>query len=90
MLEKVRETPEWKAYIERTSQTDRFLTGDDLASAYTKQDQPKATEVFKTREVARPVSRTGASGDSGAAAACPGRSTTVGVPLMQNPSGDAC
>ncbi len=28
VLKKVRETPEWKEYVERTSQTDKFLTGD--------------------------------------------------------------
>ena len=46
LLSKVRETPEWKAYIERTSQTDRFLTGDAWR-AYIKQDAAKANEVFK-------------------------------------------
>lgn len=46
MLKKVSETPEWKTYIERTSQSDRFLTGDELR-AYTKLDAEKATEVFK-------------------------------------------
>jgi len=46
MLKKVSETPEWKSYIEKTSQSDRFLTGDELR-AYTKQDAERATEVFK-------------------------------------------
>ena len=46
MLKKVSETPEWKAYIEKTSQSDRFLTGDELR-AYTKQDAERASEVFK-------------------------------------------
>lgn len=46
LLKKVRETPEWKAYIERSSQTDTFLTGDAL-KAYIKQDQDRAAEVFK-------------------------------------------
>lgn len=46
VLKKVRETPEWKAYIERTSQTDTFLTGDALR-AYVKQDSERAAEVFK-------------------------------------------
>lgn len=46
MLNKVRETPEWKAYIERSSQTDSFLTGDALR-AYIKQDSERASEVFK-------------------------------------------
>ena len=46
MLDKVRQTPEWKAYIERTSQTDRFLTGDEW-KAYVKNDAQRAAEVFK-------------------------------------------
>ena len=46
MLKKVSETPEWKAYIEKTSQSDRFMTGDEL-NAYTKQDAERATAVFK-------------------------------------------
>ena len=46
MLKKVSETPEWKAYIDKTSQSDRFMTGDELR-AYTKQDAEKATAVFK-------------------------------------------
>jgi tripartite-type tricarboxylate transporter receptor subunit TctC len=49
VLTKVRETPEWKAYIERTSQTDTFMTGDALKS-YTTQDQAKALEVFKAEK----------------------------------------
>jgi tripartite-type tricarboxylate transporter receptor subunit TctC len=49
VMAKVRETPEWKAYIERSSQTDRFLTGDALKD-YIKQDQSKAAEVFKTEK----------------------------------------
>jgi tripartite-type tricarboxylate transporter receptor subunit TctC len=48
VLKKVSETPEWKAYIDRSSQTDRFLTGDPLR-AYIKQDAARASEVF-TRE----------------------------------------
>ena len=46
MLDKVRQTPEWKAYIERTSQTDRFLTGDAWRY-YVKNDAQRAAEVFK-------------------------------------------
>ena len=46
VLKKVRETPEWKAYIERSSQTDTLLTGDALRT-YIKQDQERAAEVFK-------------------------------------------
>ncbi|HET9751026.1 MAG TPA: tripartite tricarboxylate transporter substrate-binding protein, partial [Casimicrobiaceae bacterium] len=30
VLQKVRETPEWKEYIERSAQTDRFLTGAEI------------------------------------------------------------
>jgi putative tricarboxylic transport membrane protein len=30
LMRKVQATPEWKEYVERTSQTDTFLTGDDL------------------------------------------------------------
>lgn len=46
LLKKVSETPEWKTYIDRSSQSDRFMTGDALR-AYIKQDSEKATEVFK-------------------------------------------
>lgn len=46
LLKKVSEAPEWKTYIERSSQSDRFLTGDAL-QAYIKQDAERATEVFK-------------------------------------------
>ncbi len=46
ILKKVSETPEWKTYIERSSQSDRFLTGDALR-AYIKQDAERAIEVFK-------------------------------------------
>jgi tripartite-type tricarboxylate transporter receptor subunit TctC len=46
MLKKVSETPEWKAYIDKTSQSDRFMSGDEVR-AYAKQDAERATEVFK-------------------------------------------
>ncbi|MDR1936675.1 MAG: tripartite tricarboxylate transporter substrate binding protein [Candidatus Accumulibacter sp.] len=46
VLAKVRETPEWKAYIERTSQSDVFLTGEELRK-YITQDSAKAYEVYK-------------------------------------------
>lgn len=46
LLKKASETPEWKAYIERTSQTDKFITGDAL-KAFIKQDTERASEVFK-------------------------------------------
>ena len=37
---------EWKEYIERSSQTNTYLAGDDL-KAYIKQDQERASAVFK-------------------------------------------
>jgi tripartite-type tricarboxylate transporter receptor subunit TctC len=46
LMSKVRKTPEWKAYIERTSQTDTFLAGDDLRN-YVTQDTARAYSVFK-------------------------------------------
>lgn len=46
VMNKVRETPEWKQYIERTSQTDQFLTGNALR-AFIKTDSTRASEVFK-------------------------------------------
>jgi len=46
LLKKVSEMPEWKTYIERSSQSDRFMTGDAL-NAYIKQDAERASEVFK-------------------------------------------
>jgi len=49
VLARVRQTPEWKAYIERTSQTDSFMSGDGL-KFYIKQDQAKAAEVFKAEK----------------------------------------
>jgi len=46
MLKKVSETPEWKSYIDKTSQSDRFMSGDEVRG-YAKQDAERATEVFK-------------------------------------------
>ena len=46
VLAKVRATPEWKEYIERSAQTDRFLTGAELAS-FTASDEAKARKVFE-------------------------------------------
>ncbi|GHU05770.1 tricarboxylate transporter [Betaproteobacteria bacterium] len=46
LMAKVRQTPEWKEYITRTSQTDTFLAGDDLRSYITK-DTARAYGVFK-------------------------------------------
>ena len=46
VMAKVRQTPEWKAYIERTSQTETFMTGDELRK-YITQDTARAYGVFK-------------------------------------------
>ncbi|HZA93912.1 MAG TPA: hypothetical protein VE420_14910 [Gemmatimonadales bacterium] len=40
------EAPEWKEYIERTSQTDRFLTGEELKS-FIASDDAKNRKVFE-------------------------------------------
>nr|WP_315838344.1 tripartite tricarboxylate transporter substrate-binding protein [Bradyrhizobium prioritasuperba] len=45
LMKKVQGTPEWKEYIERTSQTDTFLTGDAYAKFI-------AEDIARTREVA--------------------------------------
>jgi putative tricarboxylic transport membrane protein len=46
LLKKVSETPEWKEYIERTSQTGRFLTGQEFKS-FIEQDEAKNRKVFE-------------------------------------------
>ena len=46
VLKKVSETPEWKEYIERTSQTDRFLAGDDF-KRFIAEDDAKNKKVFE-------------------------------------------
>jgi tripartite-type tricarboxylate transporter receptor subunit TctC len=46
VLEKVRATPEWKTYIERSAQTDRFLTGAEF-TRFTTGDEQKARKVFQ-------------------------------------------
>ena len=46
VLEKVRATPEWKTYIERSAQTDRFLTGTEFAH-FVASDEQKARKVFE-------------------------------------------
>ena len=46
ILKKVNETPEWKEYIERTSQTDRFLAGEELKS-FIASDDAKNRKVFE-------------------------------------------
>ena len=45
LMQKVQSTPEWKEYIERTSQTDTFLTGDAF-SKFIKED------IERTRKIA--------------------------------------
>jgi tripartite-type tricarboxylate transporter receptor subunit TctC len=46
LLKKVREQPEWKEYIERTSQTDKFLTGDAF-KRFIADDEAKVRKVFQ-------------------------------------------
>lgn len=46
VLGKVRATPEWKDYIERSAQTDRFLTGAELKS-FAASDEQTARKVFE-------------------------------------------
>ena len=46
LMSKVRQTPEWKEYIEKTSQTDTFMFGDELRQYITK-DTARAYGVFK-------------------------------------------
>lgn len=46
LLKKVREQPEWKEYIERTSQTDKFLTGDAF-KRFIADDEAKVRKVFE-------------------------------------------
>jgi len=46
VLGKVRATPEWKDYIERSAQTDRFLTGTELKS-FAASDEQTARKVFE-------------------------------------------
>ena len=46
VLSKVRATPEWKQYIERSAQTDQFLTGAELKSFIADNDQ-KSRKVFE-------------------------------------------
>ncbi|WP_046862537.1 tripartite tricarboxylate transporter substrate binding protein [Microvirga massiliensis] len=46
VLKKVSETPEWKEYIERTSQTNKFLSGDEF-KGFIADDQAKNRKVFE-------------------------------------------
>jgi putative tricarboxylic transport membrane protein len=47
LLRKVRETPEWKDYIQRSSQTDRFMDAVEL-TAFIGTDEPRAREIFRS------------------------------------------
>lgn len=46
ILAKVKDTPEWKEYIDRTSQTSRFLSGQDFKS-FIASDEEKNRKVFE-------------------------------------------
>lgn len=46
VMDKVRQTQEWKAYIERTSQTETFMTGEALHK-YIADDTARARAVFE-------------------------------------------
>lgn len=46
LMKKVSETPEWQDYLKKTSQTGRFLSGDDLKS-FIANSQGNALKVFK-------------------------------------------
>ena len=46
LLGKVRVTPEWKDYIERSAQTDRFLTGAEIRT-FIANDEQKVRKVFE-------------------------------------------
>lgn len=46
VFKKVSETPEWKDYLEKTSQTGRYLAGDEL-KAFIDQDEKRARKVFE-------------------------------------------
>ncbi|MBD8066148.1 tripartite tricarboxylate transporter substrate binding protein [Devosia sp. PTR5] len=46
MMEKVSQTPEWQEYVANTSQTGRFLAGEELAS-FIDNSETSTVEVFK-------------------------------------------
>lgn len=46
LFRKISETPEWAEYIQRTSQTARFMAGDELRRFIT-EDERKAREIFR-------------------------------------------
>jgi putative tricarboxylic transport membrane protein len=45
LMKKVTETQEWKDYLERTSQTGRFMIGDDLTK-FIKEDHSRMSGIF--------------------------------------------
>jgi putative tricarboxylic transport membrane protein len=46
LLKKVADTPEWKEYVTRTSQTNKFLTGEEMKS-FVGTDEAKTKKVFE-------------------------------------------
>lgn len=46
LMRKVRATPEWKDYIDRSAQTDRFLDATELA-AFQAREEPRTRAVFQ-------------------------------------------
>ena len=46
LMKKVSETPEWKEYVTKTSQTGRFLAGDEFKN-FIANSQDNALKVFK-------------------------------------------
>lgn len=47
LMKKVRETPEWKEYVERSVLTNRFLDARELG-AFAAKEEPRVRDVFKT------------------------------------------
>ena len=48
VLKKVSETPEWKEYVTRTSQSTRFLTGEAFARRTIEEGQsPASRDIFQ-------------------------------------------
>ena len=46
MLRKVRETPEWKEFIDRGAYDDHFLTGDALVK-FLEEDEKRYREIMQ-------------------------------------------
>ena len=55
VLKKVSETPEWKEYIERTSQTNRFLAGEEL-KRFIAEDDAKNKQGLRAGRLGRSLS----------------------------------